>query len=47
MPTNDERRDVARKLREAYAKKMNAMGYNYDHQIAYARRIRKALGVER
>ena len=46
MPTNDERRDVARKLREAYAKKMNAMGYNYDHQIAYARRIRKALGVE-
>ena len=31
---------------EREAKKMNAMGYNYDHQIAYARRIRKALGVE-
>lgn len=31
---------------EHEANEMNAMGYNYDHQITYACRIREALGVE-
>lgn len=31
---------------EHEANEMNAMGYNYDHQITYARRIRDSLGVE-
>lgn len=32
---------------EHEANEMNAMGYNYDHQITYARCIREALGVEK